>query len=47
MEISITLLGNHGKFVRFPEISPTENVVKFHHLLRCCCFIDHPMKMTA
>ena len=28
-EISIFLLGNHGKCV--PKISPTKNVVNFHH----------------
>ena len=33
-EISISPLGNYGKCVRFPKISPTENVVKFHHFLQ-------------
>ena len=32
-EIFISHLGNYGKYVRFPTISPTKHVVKFHHFL--------------
>ena len=33
-EISISPLGNCGKLVCFPKISPTKNVVKFHNFLQ-------------
>ena len=33
MEISISPLGNYGNCVRFPKISATKHVVKFHHFL--------------
>ena len=34
-DISISPLGNYEKCFRFPKISPTKDVVKFHHFLQC------------
>ena len=33
-EVSISPLGNYGNCVRFPKISQTRNVVKFHYFLQ-------------